>query len=195
MLTAVFPDFEGKKVLVPSSGDNFVVYAFGLLGANVTSTDFYPCMICRTEERAERFNLNNIKFIEADSITLGGLPDDEYDLIFTSNGVYNNLYNIEQVHRTFFRVLKPDGIYCLFENYSYICSAETEDKEDLTYILNAWTKEDFKDSIMDSGFIICDCCDILRNKNMLPIYFENHVRYSDNLTTPAWRGIIAKKPS
>ncbi|GHU81868.1 hypothetical protein FACS1894191_8780 [Clostridia bacterium] len=39
MLRAAFPDLRGKRVLVPSSGDNFAAFGFSLLGADVTSTD------------------------------------------------------------------------------------------------------------------------------------------------------------
>jgi hypothetical protein len=39
MLKEFFGDFKGKKILVPSSGDNQAVFAFCLLGAQVTSAD------------------------------------------------------------------------------------------------------------------------------------------------------------
>jgi len=32
-------ELKGKKICVPSSGDNHVVFAFALLGAKVTSCD------------------------------------------------------------------------------------------------------------------------------------------------------------
>ena len=32
-------EFKGKKILLPSSGDNYAAFAFALMGAKVTSSD------------------------------------------------------------------------------------------------------------------------------------------------------------
>jgi hypothetical protein len=39
MIKKAFPDLHGKKICVPSSGDNHAVFAFHLMGAKVTSCD------------------------------------------------------------------------------------------------------------------------------------------------------------
>ena len=39
MISEKFPNLQGKRVLVPSSGGNEAVYGFHLLGAKVTSAD------------------------------------------------------------------------------------------------------------------------------------------------------------
>ena len=39
MLREYLPELEGKRVCVPSSGDNHAVLAFALMGARVTSCD------------------------------------------------------------------------------------------------------------------------------------------------------------
>lgn len=39
LLQKYLPDLRGKKVLLPSSGDNHAAFAFALMGAAVTSAD------------------------------------------------------------------------------------------------------------------------------------------------------------
>src|SRR4051812_49027698 len=39
MIKKAFPSLKGKRICVPSSGDNHAVFAFHLMGAQVTSTD------------------------------------------------------------------------------------------------------------------------------------------------------------
>ena len=45
------PDLHGKKVLLPSSGDNHAAFAFALLGAEVTSADISERQLEHARER------------------------------------------------------------------------------------------------------------------------------------------------
>ena len=86
-ISAHFPNLSGKKVCVPSSGDNIAAFAFYLLGAQVTS-----CDISENQIKNARCIANSegwvIDFRVCDSMELLGINDDEYDLIYTSNGVH-----------------------------------------------------------------------------------------------------------
>ena len=57
----VFPSLEGKRILVPSSGDNHAVFAFHLLGAKVTSCDISEKQLEHSQQIAEKHGWD-IKF-------------------------------------------------------------------------------------------------------------------------------------
>ena len=118
MLRAEFPDFRGKHILIPSSGDNGAVFAFYLLGAVVTSTD----ISARQLENAKSIVDNeewDIEFICSDSMTLEGVDNNKYDLVYTSNGVHVWINDLQSMYYNFNRVLKPDGRYIMFDTHPF----------------------------------------------------------------------------
>ena len=54
MLNEYLGGFKDKKILVPSSGDNHAVFAFYLLGAQVTSTDISERQIKNAKTIADK---------------------------------------------------------------------------------------------------------------------------------------------
>ena len=50
-------DLQGKKICVPSSGDNYAVFAFALMGADVTSCDISREQLFAGEQMAEKLGL------------------------------------------------------------------------------------------------------------------------------------------
>lgn len=87
MLRSAFDSFKGLRVLVPSSGDNGAVFAFHMLGASVTSADISGRQLENAKKLADGEGWN-IEFVRADSMTLDGIPDGKFDLVYTSNGVH-----------------------------------------------------------------------------------------------------------
>lgn len=87
MLRDALIDFNGKRVLVPSSGDNGAVFAFHLLGASVTSADISERQLENAKRIADMQGWD-IKFVHTDSMKLDGIGDGAYDLVYTSNGVH-----------------------------------------------------------------------------------------------------------
>jgi len=81
MLTAAFPSFHNKRVLIPSSGDNGAVFAFHLLGAKVTSTDIAEKQLHNAKLIADAHGWD-IDFIQDDSMMLEHIADGEYDLVY-----------------------------------------------------------------------------------------------------------------
>jgi SAM-dependent methyltransferase len=114
MLTDAFPSFKDLKVLVPSSGDNCAAFAFHLLGARVTSGDISERQLANAKRIAEK-NGWEIEFICADSMTLNGLRDDAFDLVYTSNGVHVWIDDLPALYGSIRRVLKPGGRYVMFD--------------------------------------------------------------------------------
>jgi len=118
MLKEAFPDFAGKKVLVPSCGNGYAAYAFHLLGAEVTAADLSSQQLKNAGRDAEAQGWD-IEFIQADSMTLEGLPDGAFDLIHTSNGAHVWIGDLPMIYGNFQRVLKPGGAYVFFETHPF----------------------------------------------------------------------------
>jgi SAM-dependent methyltransferase len=119
MIKREFQDLQGKRVLVPSSGDNIAVFGFHLLGAIVTSCDFAERQLFNAKKIADA-NGWNIKFIRQNSMELEAIGDKEYDLVYTSNGVHVWIYDLPKMYTNFYRVLKPGGRYIMFETHPFI---------------------------------------------------------------------------
>lgn len=119
MIREAFPDLRGKRVLVPSSGDNFAVFGFHLMGAAVTSCDIAERQLYNAQKIADIHNWS-IEFIRQDSLTLDDIPDSKYDLVYTSNGVHVWINDLPKMYGNFKRVLKPDGRYIMFETHPFI---------------------------------------------------------------------------
>lgn len=167
MLRETFPSFEGLKVCVPSSGDNTAVYAFHLLGAEVTSIDLSEKQIENALKVAKKYNWK-IDFICDDSTFLSKLADETFDLIYTSNGVHVWIPDLALMYRHFNRVLKPNGAYVFFESHPISRPFDDSGPEikivrkysDVGPIVNegvkryAWRMQDFINSLTMSNFEI-----------------------------------------
>ena len=112
-------DLNGKKVLVPSSGDNKAVFGFHLLGAKVTSCDIAENQLINAKAIADKYNWD-IEFICQDSMKLDKIKDNEYDLVYTSNGVHVWIDDMPGMYKNFYRVLKPGGYNIFFETHPMI---------------------------------------------------------------------------
>lgn len=110
---------RGLRVLVPSSGDNCAAFAFHLLGARVTSADISENQLANAKRIAEARGWA-MEFLCADSMTLHGVKDEAYDLVYTSNGVHVWIDDLAAMYRNFHRVLKPGGRYVMFETHPFI---------------------------------------------------------------------------
>ena len=162
-LTDHYPDWRGKRICVPSSGDNLAVFAFALLGARVTSCDISENQLANARKIAERENLGaSIEWIRADTMTLEGVPDETYDLVYTSNGVHVWLDDLESMYRNVYRVLRPDGWDVIFEKHPFVRPFDEEGKplksydstgpfEDEYAVNFHWRIQDILNAVMDAG--------------------------------------------
>jgi SAM-dependent methyltransferase len=112
----VVPDLRGKRICVPSSGDNQAVFAFALMGASVTSCDISENQLANAERTAKQNGLDkSIEFIVADTMRLDGIRDGEYDFVYTSNGVHVWINDLLSMYRNILRIMKPGGAYVMFD--------------------------------------------------------------------------------
>jgi len=160
-------DLRGKKVCVPSSGDNVAAFALHLLGAEVTSLDISENQIANAKKIAEA-NGWDIAFHCADSMDLSVLADDIFDLVYTSNGVHVWISDLPKMYGHIRRILKPGGHYLFFEThpmgrpfddttYDIKIKKPYEDVgpsgEVQTY---GWRTMDFVNALIASGLSVCD---------------------------------------
>ena len=97
----------GKKVCIPSSGDNLAAFGFHLLGAKVTSCDISENQINNAKSIADKYNWD-IEFICQDSMNLEKIKDNKYDLVYTSNGVHVWINDLIGMYKNFNRILKEE---------------------------------------------------------------------------------------
>jgi len=110
--------FEGMRICVPSSGDNQAVFAFALLGASVTSCDISEKQLEIASTIAKRHGLD-IEFICDDTMYLSKIKSNEYDLVYTSNGVHVWINDLKSMYENIYRILKPNGKYIMYEIHPY----------------------------------------------------------------------------
>lgn len=169
MISQNFPCLCGKQVIVPSSGDNIAAFAFHLMGAKVTSCDLSDSQLNNGKKLADK-NGWDIQFIQQDSMKLDKIPDEAYDLLYTSNGVHVWIHDLLGMYKNFYRVLKPGGRYIIgeihplsrpfqrsFDNPQLVIKKPYEDVGPFfnegvyTY---AWRVQDFVNNISNAGFHI-----------------------------------------
>lgn len=118
MLTRIIGDLKNKKICVPSSGDNHAVFAFALLGAQVTSCDISERQVKNAKKIADRYQWD-IEFICDDTMHLSKIPSDTYDFVYTSNGVHVWIDDLASMYKNIFRILNNKGKYMMFEIHPF----------------------------------------------------------------------------
>lgn len=119
LIQEAIPDLKGKKVLVPSSGDNHAVFALHLLGAKVTSCDISEKQIEHAHFIASKHGWD-IEFMCDDTMTLSKVNSDEYDFVYTSNGVHVWISDLSSMYTNIARVLKQEGRYLMFDIHPFM---------------------------------------------------------------------------
>lgn len=112
------PDLRGKRICVPSSGNNHAVFAFAAMGARVTSCDISEKQLQYAEEIAGKNHLD-IEFLVQDTMDLPDIKSGEYDMVFTSEGVHVWISDLDSMYRNIARVLKTGGAYINFEIHPF----------------------------------------------------------------------------
>lgn len=154
-------ELKGKKVCVPSSGDQYAVFAFALMGAEVTSCDISGEQLLAGEKMAQKLGLK-IRFVQADTMRLDGIEDGEYDLVYTSNGVHVWLNDLQGMYRNVKRILKDGGVYVMCDVHPfqrpfgddmkvvkpYSDVGPYEDEYNITF---TWRVQDIVNAMAESG--------------------------------------------
>ncbi|MCL2461333.1 MAG: methyltransferase domain-containing protein, partial [Defluviitaleaceae bacterium] len=161
-----FPDLSGKKICVPSSGDNMAVFAFAMLGAEVTSCDISENQLANAERVSKAHGWDkSIDFICADTMRLDGIADNAYDFVYTSNGVHVWIDDLRAMYRNIYRIMKPGGVYIMYEIHPfqrpfddnakvrkpYDATGPFESGGEVTF---GWRVMDIMNAMLDSGLAV-----------------------------------------
>ena len=175
LIRKMFPDLNGVKICVPSSGDNAAVIAFTLLGAKVTSCDISERQLENAEAIAKKYGWD-IEFIVDNTMTLENIKSDEYDFVYTSNGVHVWIDDLKSMYENIYRILKKSGVYIMYEIHPISrpfedCFGELKIKKPYGEIgrlydgINYhWRTQDFVNAIADSGLCIKCMEEMFSNK-------------------------------
>lgn len=112
------PDLRGKKVLLPSSGDNHAAFAFALMGADVTSADISEKQLEYAAEISKKLGLD-ITFVCDDTMRLSRIEDGKFDLVYTSNGTHSWITDLGDMYGNIYRVLKPGGYSLMYDIHPF----------------------------------------------------------------------------
>ena len=118
LIRKYLPDLKGRRVLLPSSGDNHAAFAFALMGARVTSSDISERQLENAAAVAARLG-PEIEFVCEDTIELSRMPDWAYDLVYTSNGTLTWITDVDAMFRSVYRVLKPGGFSVTYDLHPF----------------------------------------------------------------------------
>lgn len=177
LLQKYFPDLKGKRICVPSSGDNHVVFAFARLGANVTSCDIAEKQLENAKKIADREGLSDsIEFVCTDTMKLDGVADEDYDLVYTSNGVHVWLNDLASMYQNVYRVLKPGGMNIIYEIHPFLRPFDdsmnvikpydlTGPFEDEYTVSFHWRVQDILNAVMDAGIRLVHIEEMYDEKN------------------------------
>ncbi|MCL2409121.1 MAG: class I SAM-dependent methyltransferase [Oscillospiraceae bacterium] len=166
MIKTYIPDLKGKKICVPSSGDNHAVFAFVMLGAHVTSCDISENQLANAERVAKEHGWDkSINFICADTMKLDEVASNTYDFVYTSNGVHVWIDNLPGMYKNIHRIMKLGGLYIMYEIHPFLRPFDDklkikkaydkigpyESDEEITF---AWRVMDIMNAILDSGLAV-----------------------------------------
>ncbi|HIU46901.1 MAG TPA: class I SAM-dependent methyltransferase [Candidatus Fimadaptatus faecigallinarum] len=179
--------------------------------ARVTSADISPRQLHNARLIADA-NGWDIEFICADSMTLEGIPDGAFDLVYTSNGVHTWIWDLSAMYRSFARVLRPGGRYIMFDTHPFnrpfddstaeirLCR-DYDDTAD-----NNWRVMDIFNALSEQGFDVQRIEEFHAERGAHDLWFYRTLEearqdgermfdasYNPWARLPAWLGLSAQK--
>lgn len=206
-------DFAGKKILLPSSGDNHAAFAFALMGAHVTSLDISERQLENARTISDDWGLD-IEYICDNTMYLSKIKDASYDLVYTSNGTLTWIGDLNEMYRNVSRVLKDGGCSALFDIHPFNRPFTGEAWKppvikksyyDVFTDLH-WRVQDIINSKISAGLNICEMAELpatdasfwytydeLKSKSKDDIENINDWNLNPMAALPAWIAVIARK--
>lgn len=107
---AKFENFKDRDVLEIGCGLGTDGLQFAKAGARYVGVDLTPAAVSLSKEHFSLFNINGIFFeVNAEKLPF---PDNNFDHVY-SFGVIHHSPDIEAIVREIYRVLKPNGTFCI----------------------------------------------------------------------------------
>ena len=212
-------NLEGKDVCVVGSGDNHVAFAFAGMGANVTSVDISDRRLSVAAERAKQLGLP-ITFVQADAADLSLIGDAVFDLVFSSNGFFVWIADLQAVFSEMYRILREGGHYVFYDVHPfqrpwkdqvrpieavkpYWESGPFKDEEEGSFEFH-WTLADVLNSLAASGLTLLQILEspaedsrYWQDYSYLPGTDNRLLDWNENprAALPAWLTVAAQRPA
>lgn len=206
-------DFAGKKILLPSSGDNHAAFALALMGAHVTSLDISERQLENARTISDDWGLD-IEYICDNTMYLSKVKDASYDLVYTSNGTLTWIGDLNEMYRNVSRVLKDGGCSALFDIHPFNRPFTGEAWKppvikksyyDVFPDLH-WRVQDIINSNISAGLNICEMAELpatdasfwytydeLKSKSKDDVENINDWNLNPMAALPAWIAVVARK--
>ena len=213
LLLKYLPDIKGRRILLPASGDNHAAFAFALLGAQVTSADISERQLENAAVVAEQLGLD-IAFVCDDAMQLSQVPDQTYDMVYTSNGTLTWISDLDSMYRQITRVLKPGGHSFMYELHpanrpfsgeAWEAPRIIKSYEDVFPDLH-WRLQDIVNAQLRAGLSLCEMAELpaadasfwfpyaeLQQKSREELEGINDWKKNPMAALPAWVTLIARK--
>ena len=204
---------EGKRILLPSSGDNHAAFAFALMGAEVTSADISERQLENAKNISDSWGLG-IEYICDDTTYLSGVGDGTFDLVYTSNGTLSWISDLNEMYRNIERVLKKGGYSVMYDVHPFTRPFTMEawkapeirkSYSDVFPDLH-WRVQDIVNACAQAGLRIAEMAEIpsadasfwytfdeLRSKTDADTEGINDWKRNPMAAIPAWIAMIAQK--
>ena len=205
--------FRGKKILLPSSGDNHAAFAFALMGAKVTSADISERQLENAGKISGSWHLD-ISYVCDNTVSLSGFEDGMFDLVYTSNGTLSWIGNLGEMYRNIGRVLKKGGYSAMFDIHPFTRPFTMEvwkapeirkSYSDVFPDLH-WRVQDIVNAHAQAGLRILEMAEIpsmdasfwytfdeLKSKTDRETANINDWKYNPMAAIPAWIAMVAQK--
>ena len=206
-------DLHNKRVLLPSSGDNHAAFAFALLGADVTSADISEKQLEHAKAISDKLKLK-INFVCDDTTQLSNIPDNSFDLVYTSNGTHTWIADLPVMYKNVHRVLKVDGFSIMYDvhpfNRPFVCEPWKEPEIIKPYTETLphchWRVQDLINSMTGAGLSVREMEELQAENASFWFSYEERIKqtsenfdkvnnweYNPMAALPAWISIVAQK--
>ena len=214
LLRGRLPELKGRRVLLPSSGDNHAAFALAMLGAQVTSADISERQLENAAAVAGRLGLD-VEFVCDDTMELSKLRGEAYDLVYTSNGTLTWITDLDAMYRSICRVLKPGGYAVGFDLHPFNRPFSGEARKAPRIVKSYhdvfpelhWRLQDVLNAQIRAGLRICEIAELpaadasfwypyAERKNKRPEELEGLDDWRQNpmAALPAWLAWVSGKP-
>ena len=213
LIRKYLPDLEGKRILLPSSGDNHAAFALALMGARVTSADISERQLENASAIAGQMGLE-IEFICDDTMKLSHIRDQAYDMVFTSNGTLSWISDLDSMYQNICRVLKPGGYSVMYDMHPFNRPFSGEAWKEPHIVKSYqdvfpdlhWRIQDIINSQIEAGLRICELAELpavdasfwfsyaeLQEKKPKDLEGINDWKKNPMAALPAWTALVSKK--
>lgn len=117
---------DGKSLLHVQCHFGIDTISWARLGARVTGVDFSPVAIALARSLADELGFAEARFVQSSLDELPDALDEEFDVVYTSNGVLGWLPDIRRWAAVVARFVKPGGIFYITEIHPVAQAFENE---------------------------------------------------------------------